>query len=115
MAETATTICGWVWRYVFTRSAMARIFSAVATELPPYFCTTIGPKDISFWLLLCDRRLALLHERVELALRAAKLHGHFHARGHHLGGLVAVAGDTDDDRLVARDRAVLDELPRARE
>ena len=41
--------------------------------------------------------------------------GTFTRGRHHLGGLVAVAGDADDDRLVARNRAVLDQLDRARQ
>ena len=35
--------------------------------------------------------------------------------GQHFDRLVAVAGDADDDRLVARNRAALDELPRRRD
>ena len=42
IAERTTTRRG-LWRRArVTRSAMARIRAALATEVPPYFCTTTG-------------------------------------------------------------------------
>ncbi len=41
MAETTTTTGRPVWWVATTRWATRRIRSASATELPPYFCTTI--------------------------------------------------------------------------
>src|SRR5437762_1380341 len=105
MADTATTRCGVVCRMVLIRSAMARIFSAVATELPPYFWTTIEPNAmrvlfplLPFYFLLCTcngRFPRLLHEVVEFLERTAQLQRRAHARRHHLGRLVAVARDAD--------------------
>src|SRR5882672_6786453 len=116
MADTATTRCDVALRHVLMRSAIARIFSPVATELPPYFCTTIEPRatlepafqfSVSRFgcrgaLRLRDRSPAcLFHEIVELLEGAAQLHRRFHPRVHHFCRLVPVAGDADDDRLVS--------------
>ena len=88
-------------RHACTRAAMARIFSPVATELPPYFCTTIGPRDmvilkvesekwkvkeVEVYFLLFTftfhllRGSPALHEGVEFAQGAAELNRHFHPR-----------------------------------
>src|SRR5688500_12046203 len=75
-----------------------------------------------FWQLgvdtspLCEpghgrRRLA----RLEIRQRSADADRRCAVFVHHLGGLVAVAGDADDDRLVAAEDAALDQLARRRD
>src|SRR5687767_6511768 len=69
----------------------------------------------TFSLFTYSVRYAAFHECIKFAERAAQLHRHLHTGRHDFGGLIAVAGDADDDRLVARNGAVFNQLYRARE
>ena len=57
-------------------------------------------------------RVAASRTRLELGQRSADVDRLDAMPAQDLDGLVAVAGDADDDRLVARHRAALDELAR---
>jgi hypothetical protein len=115
IAETATTTCADRFSASPIRPATAMTFSGVATGAAAVLLDqdVVEQSGRGLRHAVTSAEAAVVPASNSLK-RGPSGDRRRHAVGDHFRRLVAVAGDADDDRLVARDAALLDQLLRDR-